>query len=285
MEPMAATLTYERFATPEWLFERKLDGIRLLAFRRGRSVRLLSRNRLLQNDSYPAIVKAIGQLPVTDVILDGEAMGVWGRGGRAEYHVFDILWLNGRDVTALPLDGRRALLRDLPFPEPMQRVEELTEPAPWERACREGWEGVIAKRRDAPYVHKRSPLWLKMKCEATQELVIGGFTDPQRARVGLGALLVGYYEGDDLVFAGKVGTGLDTRLLNELRARLDALEIAKPPFTKGVGLPRVRAHWVRPEIVVQVGFMEWTVNDKLRHPRLIGVRTDKAARDVVRETA
>jgi DNA ligase D-like protein (predicted ligase) len=284
MQPMAATLTYERFATPEWLFERKLDGIRLLAFRRGRSVRLLSRNRLLQNDSYPSIVKAIDQLPVQDVILDGEAVGVWGGGGRIEYHVFDILWLNGRDVTALPLDARRALLRALPFPAPMQRVEELTEAAPWERACREGWEGVIAKRRDAPYVHKRSPTWLKMKCEATQELVIGGFTDPQRARIGLGALLVGYYEGDDFVFAGKVGTGFDTKLLNELRARLNALEIATPPFTKGVGLPRVRAHWVRPEIVVQVGFMEWTVNGKLRHPRLIGVRTDKAARDVVRES-
>lgn len=283
LEPMAATLTYERFATPDWLFERKLDGIRLLAFRRGRTVRLYSRNRLPQNDAYPSIVQAIRQLPVENVILDGEALGVWGRAGKPEYHVFDILWLNGRELTALPLDARRALLRELPINEPLQRVAELTEAAPWERACREGWEGVVAKRRDAPYVHKRSPHWLKMKCEATQELVIGGFTDPQRARVGLGALLVGYYEGDDFVFAGKVGTGFDTKLLTELRARLDALEIAKPPFTKGVGLPRVRAHWVRPEIVVQVGFMEWTVNGKLRHPRLIGVRTDKSARDVVRE--
>ena len=285
LEPMAATLTYERFASPEWLFERKLDGIRLLAFRRGGTVRLLSRNRLPQNDSYPSIVKAISQLPVHDVVLDGEALGVWGRAGRAEYHVFDILWLNGRSVTTLPLDARRALLRELPLTGALQRVEELTEPAPWERACREGWEGVIAKRRDAPYVHKRSPLWLKMKCEATQELVIGGFTDPQRARVGLGALLVGYYEGNDFVFAGKVGTGFDTKLLTELRSRLDAIEIERPPFTKGVGLPRVRAHWVKPEVVVQVGFMEWTVNNKLRHPRLIGVRTDKDARDVVRESA
>jgi bifunctional non-homologous end joining protein LigD len=123
-----------------------------------------------------------------------------------------------------------------------------------------------------------------MKCEATQELVVGGFTDPQGARVGLGALLVGYFEGDDLVFAGKVGTGFDTKLLLELRARLNKLEVAKPPFTRAVGLPRIRAHWVRPEVVVQVAFIEWTVNGKLRHPRLLGVRIDKSANEVVRET-
>lgn len=283
--PMAATLTYERFNTPEWLFERKLDGIRMLAFRRGATVRLFSRNHLPQNDSYPAIVRAVAQLPVDNVILDGEAMGMWGTRGAAGYHVFDMLWLDGQNLMTRPLDERRARLRALPFPEPMVRVEELTDAQPWLRACELGWEGVIAKRRDSAYVHKRSPNWLKMKCEASQELVVGGFTDPQRGRVGLGALLVGYYEGNDFVFAGKVGTGFDTRLLNELRAQLDRIEITEKPFTRGVGVPRLRAHWVRPEIVVQVGFMEWTVHGKLRHPRLIGVRTDKAARDVVRESA
>jgi ATP-dependent DNA ligase len=163
-------------------------------------------------------------------------------------------------------------------------VESLTDEKPWERACNEGWEGVIAKRRDAPYEHRRSKHWLKMKCEATQELVVGGFTDPQGSRVGLGALLVGYFDGGDFVFAGKVGTGFDTNLLLELRARLDALEIEKPPFTRAVGLPRVRAHWVRPEVVVQVAFIEWTVHGKLRHSRLLGIRTDKSAGEVVRET-
>jgi bifunctional non-homologous end joining protein LigD len=122
-----------------------------------------------------------------------------------------------------------------------------------------------------------------MKCEATQELVVGGFTDPQGRRVGLGALLVGYFDRDDFVFAGRIGTGFDTKLLLDLRARLDALEVPTPPFTKAIGLPRLRAHWTRPEIVVQVAFIEWTVNGKLRHPRLLGVRTDKAARDVVKE--
>jgi ATP-dependent DNA ligase len=278
LEPMAATLTQERFIGPEWIFERKLDGIRLLAFKQGRDVRLLSRNRLPQN--IPSVAEAIADLPVQDAILDGEV--TWG--GNVIYHVFDIMWLDGRDVTSLPLDERRALVSALPLRSPLQRVASLDDPKPWERASNEGWEGIIAKRRDSRYEHRRSPHWLKMKCEASQELAVGGFTDPQGRRVGLGALLVGYFEQDDFVFAGKVGTGFDTKLLLELRARLDALEIAKPPFTKAVGLPRKRAHWVRPEIVVQVAFIEWTAHGKLRHSRLLGIRTDKSPREVTKET-
>jgi ATP-dependent DNA ligase len=289
--PMAATLTQERFAGPEWVFERKLDGIRLIAYKRGKRVQLFSRNRLPLDASYPRVVAAIAKLPVDDAILDGEATGAWGWDGKADYHVFDVLWLNGRDLRTLTLDERRAMLRKLPLRGALARVEAL-EPAangarageqPWERACREGWEGVIAKRRDSVYESRRSPHWLKMKCEASQELVVGGFTDPQGGRVGLGALLVGYFDGDDFVFAGKVGTGFDTKLLLSLRAQLDRLEIPKPPFTRGTGLPRLRAHWTRPEIVVQVAFIEWTGHGKLRHPRLLGVRTDKSAREVVRE--
>jgi bifunctional non-homologous end joining protein LigD len=276
--PMAATLTEERFTGPDWIFERKLDGIRLLAFKQGTDVRLLSRNRLPQH--IPALVDAIATLPVHDIILDGEV--TWDRA--TAYHVFDIMWLDGRDVTALPLDARRELLSDVPLRSPMERVTALGDPKPWERACREGWEGVIAKRRDSPYEHRRSPHWLKMKCEASQELVVGGFTDPQGGRVGLGALLVGYFDGDDFVFAGKVGTGFDTKLLLDLRARLDALAIEKPAFTRAVGLPRKGAHWARPEIVVQVAFIEWTAHGKLRHSRLLGLRSDKPAREVIRET-
>jgi ATP-dependent DNA ligase len=278
LEPMAATLTQERFTGPEWIFERKFDGIRLLAFKDGTDVRLFSRNRLPQH--IPSVVQAIAGLPVHDVILDGEI--TWGQ-GEVAYHVFDIMWLDGRNVTSLPLDSRRELLNELPFQTPLRQVTSLDDPMPWERARNEGWEGVVAKRRDSPYEHRRSPHWLKMKCEMSQELVVGGFTDPQGRRVGLGALLVGYFERDDFVFAGKIGTGFDTKLLLDLRARLDAIEIEKSPFTKAIGLPRVRAHWVRPEIVVQVGFIEWTVHGKLRHPRLLAVRTDKPPRDVVRE--
>jgi ATP-dependent DNA ligase len=276
IEPMAATLTYERFEGPEWIFERKLDGIRLLAFKKGRDVKLFSRNRLLQ--SIPAVADAIARLPAREVILDGEV--TWEK---SAYHVFDVMWLDGRDLLKVPLVERRALLGSLPLRAPLQRVSSVDDAKPWERACREGWEGVIAKRRDSMYEERRSPHWLKMKCEASQELVVGGFTEPRGSRVGLGALLVGYFERDDFVFAGKVGTGFDRKLLLELRSRLDALEIPKPPFTRASGLPRAGAHWVRPEVVVQIGFIEWTVHGKLRHPRLVGVRQDKAARDVVRE--
>ena len=277
LEPMAATLTQERFSGADWLFERKFDGIRLLAYKRGDEVQLFSRNRLPQN--LPPLTAAVARLPVDEVILDGEV--TWH--GESGYHVFDLLWLNGHNVTSLPLEDRRALLKELPFTAPIRRVELLNDPEPWEHARREGWEGVIAKRRGSPYEHRRSKHWLKMKCEFSQELVVGGFTDPEGVRVGLGALLVGYYDNADLVFAGKVGTGFDTKLLLDLRSRLDTLEIPKAPFTRAVGLPRLRAHWTRPEIVVQVGFIEWTDNNKLRHPRLLGVRFDKNARDVVRE--
>jgi bifunctional non-homologous end joining protein LigD len=277
---MAATLTQERFSGPDWIFERKLDGIRMLAFKNGEDVKLYSRNRLPQH--YPAVAEAIANLPFPDLILDGEA--AWDSTSRVAYHVFDILWIEGRSVMTLPLDDRRALLKHVQLQAPLAHVPELTDDKPWELACREGWEGVIAKRRTSSYEQRRSPHWLKMKCEASQELVVGGFTDPQGSRVGLGALLVGYFEGDDFVFAGKIGTGFDTRLLLDLRARLDNLEIPKSPFTKAKGLPRLRAHWAKPEIVVQVAFIEWTTHGKLRHPRLLGVRYDKSPQEVVRET-
>lgn len=276
--PMAATLTEQRFSGPDWIFERKYDGIRLLAFKNGGDVRLYSRNHLAQQ--IPAVADAIRALPVEHLILDGEI--TWDPSTRDEqdarsgqvargYHLFDILWHHDRSVTNLPLVERQALLRALLLRPPLHRVQAIDGPAPWDRACAEGWEGVIAKRRDSPYEHRRSKLWLKMKCEAQAELVVGGFTDPQGGRVGLGALLVGQFEGQDFVFAGKVGTGFDTKLLLDLRRRLDALEIPRSPFTVARGLPRLRAHWARPEIRVRVAFIEWTVHQKLRHSRLLEV--------------
>jgi len=264
--PMAATLTQERFTGPDWVFERKFDGIRLLAYKKGSDVQLFSRNHLPQN--LPAIKQAIERLPHEELILDGEI--TW-RGGEVAYHVFDIMWIDGGNVTMLPLEERRELLSRLPFEKPLERVALIDDPSPWERAQREGWEGVIAKRCGSVYEHRRSKQWLKMKCELSQNFLVGGFTDPQGKRVGLGALLVGYHQENDFVFAGKIGTGFNTEMLIDLRARLDKLEIEKAPFTKAIGLPRLRAHWARPEIVVQVGFIEWTVHGKLRHPRLLSV--------------
>lgn len=275
---MAATLTQERFSGPEWLFERKFDGIRLLAFKRDDEVTLLSRNRLPQQ--LPAVAAAIRALPSRTLVLDGEL--TW-HGGLA-YHVFDLLWIDGTSTTTLPLDTRLARLRALPFTSPLRHVDALEGPSPWEQACREGWEGVVAKRRDSPYEHKRSKHWLKMKCELAQSFVVGGFTDPQGSRVGLGALLVGYFDDSDLVFAGKVGTGFDAPLLQRLRTSLDARELEASPFTRATGLPRVRVHWVRPEIVVRAAFIEWTAHGKLRHSRLLDVLPDADASSVVRTT-
>jgi bifunctional non-homologous end joining protein LigD len=286
IEPMAATLTHERFAGPEWTFEHKVDGIRLLAFKRGTSVVLYSRNHLEQN--VPAVARAVAALPGDELILDGELE--WN--GSA-YTVFDVLWRDGVDLRTRPIEERREVLDQVLGDGThgargagamlLRRVVVVEDAEPWERAAREGWEGVIAKRRGSVYESRRSPAWLKMKIEATQELVVGGFTDPRGKRKGLGALLVGYHEAGELVFAGKVGTGLDDAALIVLRARLDALVQEQCPFTRGTGLPRSARHWVRPEVVVQVAFMEWTGHDKLRHPRLVGIREDKAARDVVRE--
>ncbi|HET6851822.1 MAG TPA: RNA ligase family protein [Pyrinomonadaceae bacterium] len=264
--PMAATLTQERFTGPEWIFERKFDGIRLLAYKKGNDVQIFSRNHLPQH--LPAVAEAIQRLPHEELILDGEI--TW-RGGASAYHVFDIMWIDGHNVTTLPLEERRELLARLPLKPPLHRVSLIEDPSPWERAQREGWEGVIAKRRGSIYEHRRSKQWLKMKCELSRNFIVGGFTDPQGKRVGLGALLVGYHKDSDFVFAGKIGTGFGTQMLLDLRAQLDKLEIEKAPFTKAVGLPRVRAHWVQPKIVVNVGFIEWTVHGKLRHPRLLAV--------------
>ena len=295
IEPMAATLTQERFTGPEWSFERKFDGIRLLAYKKGKQVELFSRNHLPQN--LPAVSQAIAQLKHDQLILDGEI--TWGR-GQLTYHVFDIMWIDGREVMSLPLEQRRDLLEQLNLSPPLRRVTELPNDSAYARAQTEGWEGVIAKRRGSIYEQRRSRNWLKLKCELSQEFVVGGFTDPQGKRVGLGALLVGYYESEtpavaggptshsstkppDFVFAGKIGTGFNTSLLLDLRAQLDQLEVPKSSFTKSVGLPRLRAHWVQPKLVVQVGFIQWTGNNKLRHPRLLGIRHDKNPRDVVRE--
>jgi ATP-dependent DNA ligase len=276
--PMAATLTQQRFTGDGWLFERKLDGIRLLAFKRGPDVRLLSRNALPQH--LPAVAAAVAALPPDELILDGEL--TWHRAASG-YHVFDVLWCDGR-VTDRPLDDRRAILQQLPLEPPLHRVDALPDDQPWERACREGWEGVIAKRRDSPYEHRRSKHWLKMKCELQHDFVIGGFTDPQGSRVGLGALLVGYFDAGDFVFAGKVGTGFDSAMLRDLRTRLDASEIPTSPFTRAVGLPRLRAHWVRPELVVRLAFIEWTGHGKLRHSRLLELDVNRPAHDVTRMT-
>jgi DNA ligase D-like protein (predicted ligase) len=201
------------------------------------------------------------------------------------FYVFDVLRADGEDVRAEPLLDRKKRLRDLlTFEGPIRYTPHRRHAGEgyFAEACRKGWEGLIAKRADAAYATGRTDRWLKFKCEAGQELVVVGWTDPEGSRVALGALLLGYYDGDDLVYAGKVGTGFSQSVLRDLHARLSDLEVDEPSCTKGT-LPRKGVHWTKPRLVAQVAFTEWTSGNQLRHPRYLGLRADKAAAEVVRE--
>ena len=306
--PMLAVLTHERFSDPGWVFERKLDGVRCLAFRRRGEVKLRSRTRQELGGTYPELVDALGEQDAVAFIADGEVVAFEGAqtsfarlqqrlgirdperarrsGVEVFYYLFDLLYLDGHDTAGLPLRERKALLRDaLAFDDPLRYLPHRDTDGErfYEQACHDGWEGLIAKRADAPYQHKRSRDWLKFKCVSEQEFVIGGYTDPTGTRIGFGALLVGYYDDRGVLrYAGKVGTGYSDSVLRELRARLEAIEREEPPFA-GDDLPRRGVHWVAPELVAQIGFTELTGDRKLRHPRFLGVRDDKPPREVVLE--
>lgn len=296
---MLATLTESYFSDPDWVFEPKLDGVRCIAYKNGAKARLMSRNRLSLNDRYPEVGAAVAALDVPDVVLDGEVAVVshgisrfqslqrhlLEGGGHLVYFVFDAPHIAGYDVTKLPVTTRKQLLKEVIEPNDVIELVDYREEdgeAYLEEACAKNWEGLIAKRASAPYVNGRSKEWLKFKCSKEQELVVGGYTDPQGARIGFGALLVGYYDGGVFRYAGKVGTGYDTKLLLSLTKQLERLQQDESPF-EGKLPVRKNVHWVRPELVVQVGFAEWTKDGRLRHPRFLGIRDDKAARDVVRE--
>ena len=299
IQPMLATLTDTYFSDRDWIFEPKLDGVRCLAFKKGKRVRLMSRNRLSLNERYPEVVEAVAALDVSEAILDGEVAVVSAGvsrfqslqrhllegGGELTYFVFDAPHLGGYSIEDLPMVLRKELVASVV--SPAKTIELVTHKvekgeAYLTEACEKGWEGLIAKRADAPYVRGRSKEWLKFKCSKEQEFVVGGFTDPQGARVGFGALLVGYYEDGELRYAGKVGTGYNTLLLLSLTEQLEPLERSDSPFA---GKPPARkgVHWVEPEMVVQVGFSEWTRDGRLRHPRFLGVRDDKTPDEVARE--
>jgi len=303
--PMLATLTDRRFSDENWIFERKLDGIRTLSIRDGWRPQLWTRGRRRVDGCFPEVVDALAELGGSRFVVDGELVAFDGRatslsrvqarlrtggpaGGSdvdAYYFVFDLLSLDGADVTRLPLRQRKRLLYNaFRFRDPLRYNEHLDRAGEeyFRHACAQGWEGLIAKRADSLYHAGLSTDWLKFKCVRDQEFVVGGFTDPQGARAGFGALLIGYHEGERLRYAGKVGTGYDNATLRALRTRLDGMAQPASPFADEVTEPT--AHWVAPELVIQVGFAEWTRDGRLRHPRFTGLRIDKPATDVVRET-
>ncbi len=302
--PMLATLVKpaDHFRTSrraEWQYERKLDGLRGQAVRNGDRVELLSRNRLSFNDRFPEVVAALAKLPSDRLVVDGELVAFDGdqtsfsllqsspHPQHLTYCIFDLLYLDGSDTTGLPLQQRQALLAAAlgEGHAPLSLVKPLAgDPVELlDRACAAGWEGLVAKRVDATYRGGRSPDWQKLKCMASQELVIGGWTEPARSRVGLGAVLVGYYDDQQLLrYAGKIGTGFTRQVLLQLHQDLLARELPKSPFADEVRERGV--HWARPELVAEVAFREWTGDGRLRHPSFQGLRQDKAAAEVRRES-
>ncbi len=301
--PQLAQLVSEPPSAGSWVHEVKYDGYRIGCALEGGAARLWSRRGLDWTAQFPEVAEAARRLNVRSALLDGEVAAVLpdgrtsfqalqnafsGGARRLSYLVFDLLWLDGQDLSERPLLERKAALERLLgdahglvryAPHVTGRGDEVLR-----EACRHGLEGIVSKRADLPYHPGRSAGWTKSKCIARQELVIGGFTDPEGSRQGIGALLVGHHLGGALRYAGKVGTGFTVAAARALRARLDPLVVRVPPFTPPpTGRLGREAHWVKPVLVAEVAFTEWTTDGKVRHPSFQGLREDKRAEEVVRE--
>jgi bifunctional non-homologous end joining protein LigD len=306
--PQLATLVDQAPKGDGWLHEIKYDGYRIGCRITARGITLTSRTNKDWTAAFPEIVEAARALPVDAALLDGEIAIILpdgrtsfqalqnafsGEGSRAGlvYFVFDLLRSGNQSLERMPLETRKARLQQLLAKTPprgrrLRYSEHVVGggEAFFASACRLGLEGIVSKRRDAPYRSGRRGDWLKTKCVRRQEFVIGGFTDPEGARAGIGALLIGYYAHDRLVFSGKVGTGFTQKAAADLRRTLGTLEIGTCPFDPPpAGWLGRHAHWVKPALVCEVVFTEWTDEGRIRHPSFQGLRRDKNARDVVRE--
>jgi bifunctional non-homologous end joining protein LigD len=306
IEPQLATLVDRPPEGDHWLNEVKFDGYRMCCRIDNGKVRFISRTGNDWTLRLSNLVEPARSLPAKTAMLDGEVVVLDAKGisrfqllqnafrkgsGQFVFYAFDLMHLDGRDLTHVPLLERKAALAELIAALPKRSRIRYSEHVDgmglelYKHVCEAQIEGMIAKRGDAPYTPGRSDTWLKVKCRLGQELVVGGFTEPAGSRHGFGSLLLGYYRAPgQLVFAGRVGTGFDARLLSELRTRLDKLEQADSPFE---GFPRSsRAkgiHWVRPVMVVQVEFANWTDDGLVRQASFVGVRDDKRAKKIKRE--
>jgi bifunctional non-homologous end joining protein LigD len=316
IEPMKAQVVDSPPQHGDWIYEIKFDGYRAMAFKDGASVRLYSRNEKDFGGKFPEIAEAISLLDVEEAIIDGEIVALDSKGissfqslqaieiGSKRppifYYAFDLLSLDGKDLRKLPLTERKAKLEEILHKAPGEirfsaslgnHAEKLLK-----QAQKLGLEGLIGKRADSPYEPgRRSGAWIKLKLRHEQEFVIGGYTNPEGSRQNFGALLVGFYEGKQLKFCGKVGTGFNMKLLGVLHARFKQISHAGCPFvnlpeTRGSRYsPRItasemrRCHWIEPKLVCQITFSEWTRDEKLRQPIFLGLREDKNADDVIRE--
>lgn len=308
IEPAKATLTYDYFWNPDWAYEWKLDGERVLARKQGGNVQLFSRNKILLNQTYPEVVDALRRIK-GDWWLDGEIVAFEGENTSfrrlqdrlhikdeelarqsstpVSYYIFDCMHLDGYDLKPLPYRDRRQALRSLVRPTGPLRLLPIGRPADakyFHMICRKGWEGLIVKDLSSPYESRRTPRWLKFKCGNGQEFIIVGYTEPKGARTDFGALLIGFYDQGQLLYAGKVGTGFDRGTLKDLAGRMKPLVTSTPPVDEAVpGSKGKDIHWVRPRLVCEVGFTEWTADHRLRHPRYLGLREDKKPEEVIKE--
>jgi len=302
--PMLATLTKNYFSKKEWLYEPKYDGVRCVAYKKNGVVHLFSRNGHVVNREYPELVTALTQQLADNFVIDGEIVAfdtagisrfqlLQSRINRTNhfssvpihYCIFDILYTDGYSMEQVPLYVRKALLKQLlQYNDVLQYTDHAVGNgmALFAAACKKHEEGIIAKQKDSKYSHTRSRDWLKFKCSASQELVIGGYTTPQGSRSHFGALLVGYYDKNNFIYAGKVGTGYSHETLALVGKKLEKLTIKKCPFFNYDG-PVTQVHWVKPQLVAEFEFAEWTNGGKLRVGRYKGLREDKSAKKVIRE--
>lgn len=305
ISPTLAKLTDDHFSDPNWIYERKLDGVRCLIFKKGNKVQLFSRNKKLQNNIYPEICEAFTNQN-QDFVADGEIVTfvdgissfskLQGRINRSDpsdalirdipvyFYLFDLMYLDGYSTEGIPLRIRKSILKNaIDFEDPLRYCQHKNEKGIqfYEDACKKGWEGLIAKDATSNYINGRSSKWLKFKCVNQQELVLGGFTEPEGDRKGFGAILVGYFEEKTLHYAGKVGTGWSDDELVELREKFEKKQRKTSPFDEELDEDGV--HYLTPYFVAEIGFTEWTDDNKLRHPRYIGMRYDKDASEVIKE--
>ncbi|MEC9484507.1 MAG: non-homologous end-joining DNA ligase [Candidatus Izemoplasma sp.] len=307
---MLATLTDEYFDDENWIYERKLDGQRvMIQIDESRHISLLSRNHKILNKRYPEIVKAFQNQAISGAILDTEIVAfedgvtsfsklqkrmhledettIKNNNIKVYCYIFDILYIDNYDIRALPLKTRKKLLKEMvQFGEPIHYVQHIKQAGKTylKEACEKNWEGIIAKDYDSKYLSSRSKKWLKFKCINRQEFVIIGYTDPSGKRIGFGALLVGYFEHQTLQYAGKVGTGYTNHFLDTFINDLRAIEQSSSPLQNIKTMDTHNVHWVKPKYVAEVTFTEWTENSKLRHPSFIGLRDDKPINDIHKES-
>jgi bifunctional non-homologous end joining protein LigD len=297
VSPMLATLVDAPFTRPNWIFEEKYDGVRMLAYKEGTRVTLISRNSIDRTARYPEIAAAIQKLKPKTLCIDGEVVVFDAKDisrfqllqqgkGRPQYAVFDCLYSDEGDLRKKALSLRRTALERIVKPSARLRLSAILSDdglKAFQIASKRGFEGVVCKNLTSTYAQKRSKEWLKVKVHQEDEFVIGGFTQPTGSRQYFGALLLGVYSRNKLLYAGKVGTGFDTEMLASLHRKFQPLIRSKSPFASEVREPDVT--FLAPKLIAQLSFTEWTKDGKLRHPVYLGLRDDKKPTEVTRKEA